>query len=274
MKQVICGLYLSIKLVDYLRNFYLINNNNEKIFFFCVAIAIGLIALNNASARNNIVSVNTDKGESQTLSVDSFEAKLNGLRDAQIIDTRLPEEYAINHLINAININALQKDYQDRINKLDKTKPVFTYAIGNGRSAELAKELIAKGFSQVYVLNGGIGGWIGNGKPIWTSSKDNFTLNDFKSIIASNKLVLLDLHTRYCPGCRKVQPVVDSVSKEYGAALKIVKVDVYDNPKIAGNFKVNAIPTLIVYNNGNIIWQHTGADTKKADVDAVLVSVK
>ena len=245
-----------------------------KRIFFCIAITVGLIAINNASAHTNTFLINTDKGESQTLSVDSFEAKLNGLNDAQIIDTRLPEEYAINHLVNAININALQNDYQNQINKLDKTKPVFTYAIGNGRSAELAKELIAKGFSQVYVLNGGIGGWIGNGKPIWTSSKDNFTLSDFKNIIASNKLVLLDLHTRYCPGCRKVQPIVDSVSKEYRTALKIVKVDVYDNPKIAGNFKVNAIPTLIIYNNGNIIWQHTGTDVKTADVDAVLAAVK
>jgi len=130
----------------------------KKIFFLSAFVTISLIIINNASARTYIFSVNTDKGESQTLSVDSFEAKLNGLSDAQIIDTRLPEEYAINHLINAININALQKDYEAQIEKLDKTKPVFTYAIGNGRSAELAKELIAKGFSQVYVLNGGIGG--------------------------------------------------------------------------------------------------------------------
>lgn len=246
----------------------------KKILFFCIAITIGFIVINSASAHINIVSINMDKGESQTLSVDSFEVKINSLSGAQIIDTRLPEEYAINHLINAININALQKDYEAQINKLDKTKPVFAYSINAGRSSQLAKELIAKGFTQVYVLGGGIGGWIGNGKPIWSSSKDNFTLDDFKNIITSNKLTLLDLHARYCLGCRKVQPIVDSLSKEYGSKLKVVKVDVYDNPKIAGNFKVNAIPTLIVYNNGHIIWQYTGADVKRADVDAVLANVK
>lgn len=246
----------------------------KKILFFCIAITMGLIIISQALADTNIFLINANKGASKIVSVDSFEIKINSLGDAQIVDTRLPEEYAINHLINAVNINALQKDYEAQINKLDKTKPVFAYAINVGRSNELAKELVAKGFVQIYVLDGGIGGWIGNGKPIWTSSKDNFTLNDFNNIIASNKLVLLDLHTRYCPGCRKVQPIVDSLSNEYGSILKIVKVDVYDNPKIAGNFKVAAIPTLIIYNNGNITWQYTGADVKKADIDAVLANVK
>jgi rhodanese-related sulfurtransferase len=245
----------------------------KKILFVCLALCITGISIGNVLDHSSNQK-NVNKESFQTLSVDSFEAKINSLADVQIIDTRLPEEYAINHLINAININALQTDYADKINKLDPTKPVFAYAIGNGRSAVLAKELINKGFMQVYVLDGGIGGWIGNGKPIYSSSKDNFSLNDFNKIIATNKLVLLDLHTRYCPGCRKLQPTVDSLASAYSGTLKVVKVDVYDNPKIAGNFKIDAIPTLIVYNNGSIIWQRTGADTHKSDVDAVLANVK
>jgi rhodanese-related sulfurtransferase/thiol-disulfide isomerase/thioredoxin len=250
----------------------------KKIFFLSMAIAVNGICLNNVLAQNSVkpsIKSVLNKESFQTLSVDSFETKLNTLgADVQIIDTRLPEEYAINHLINAININALAKDYEAQIDKLDKTKAVFAYAIGNGRSNQLAKELIEKGFTQVYVLNGGIGGWIGNGKPIYSSSKDNFSLSDFDKITSTNKLVLLDLHTRYCPGCRKLQPTVDSLANEYSGTLKVVKVDVYDNPKIAGNFKINAIPTLIVYNNGNIIWQRTGADTHASDVEAVLTNIK
>jgi rhodanese-related sulfurtransferase len=245
----------------------------KKILILCLAITVTGISVGNALNHPGDQK-NINKESFQTLSVDSFEAKINSLADVQIIDTRLPEEYAINHLINAININAQQKDYADLVNKLDRTKPVFAYAIGNARSELLAKELISKGFTQVYVLDGGIGGWIGNGKPIYSSSKDNFSLNDFNKITSTNKLVLLDLHTRYCPGCRKLQPTVDSLATAYSGSLKVVKVDVYDNPKIAGNFKINAIPTLIVYDNGKIIWQRTGADTHKNDVDAVLANVK
>ncbi|UAY52037.1 sulfatase-like hydrolase/transferase [Ferruginibacter albus] len=215
----------------------------------------------------------TTKENAIVLPVDSFEAKLNQATAAQIIDTRLPEEFAINHLSNAININSLQSNYAEQLSKLDKTKPVFTYAIGNGRSVQLANELTEKGFTQVYVLDGGIGGWIGNAKPIYSTSKDNFTIADFKKITSTNKLVLLDLHTRYCPGCRKLQPTVDSLSKEYGITLKVVKIDVYDNPAIAGTFKANAVPTLIVYNDDKIIWRRTGADTQKGDVEKIITGL-
>ncbi len=208
----------------------------------------------------------------EIIPVDSFEAKINIEEGPQIVDTRLPEEFIINHLINAVNINLTQKDYALSEDKLQKSKPVFTYAIGNVRSTQLAKELQGKGFTKIYILDGGIGGWIGNGKPIYSTSKNNFTISDFKKITSSNKLVLLDLHTRYCPGCRKLQPTVDSLSKEYGD-LKIVKVDVYDNPTIAGVFKVNAVPTLIIYSDDKIVWQKTGADTHKADLVNVLASV-
>jgi len=242
----------------------------KKYLLFLAMLFISGIIVYKTFAQNNIVTLNKNNSGYQLLSVDLFQQKLNSLSNAQIIDTRLPEEYAINHLINAININAKQDDYAKKVEALSKTTPLFIYAIGNGRSEQLAKELTSKGYTALYVLDGGIGGWIGNGKPIYSSVKDNFSLNDFKKIIADNKLVLLDLHTRYCPACRKLQPVVDSLSNQYGTALKTVKVDVYDNPSIAGNFKANAVPTLIVYSNEKIIWRKTGGDIQKADVENIL----
>ena len=240
----------------------------KKIFLF---IAIISIANNMETFAQNSVQpvINTNTATAVTLSVDLFEAKINQSPDAQIIDTRLPEEYAINHLINAININAQQNDYEIEIGQLDKTKPVFTYAINAGRSTLLANELIAKGFTEVYILKGGIGGWIGNGKPIYSSVKDNFTIDDFNKIIAANKVVLLDLHTRYCPACRKLQPTIDSVATE-NSDVKIIKIDVYDNPKIAGNFKAPALPTVIVFKNGQNTWQQTGGDIQKTEIENAL----
>ncbi len=205
---------------------------------------------------------------------DSFELKINAEKKPQIIDTRLPEEFAINHLLNAININRQAEDYSQKIQQLEKSKPVFLYAIGNARSTQLARELLGNGFTEVYVLDGGIGGWIGQGKPIFTSAKETFSINDFKNILAAHQLVLLDLHTRYCPGCRKVQPVIDSVQNEYKQKLQIVRIDVYDNPGVAGTFKVNAIPTITLYNKSTIVWTHTGADLHTKDIEKALAGIQ
>ena len=214
----------------------------------------------------------TSSANIETISIQVFEAKINQEAHPQIVDTRLPEEYAYNHLLHAVNVDVEGGHYQQQVDLLEKNRPVFVYAIGNGRSAKLAAELADAGYTKIYVLNGGIGGWIGNGKPIFSSVKDGFTLTDLNAITDAHPWVLVDLHTRYCPGCRKLQPTVDSLIQEYGNTLKVVKIDVYDNPVIAGIFKVPAIPTLIVYKNGSIVWQKTGAGIYKEQVEKVLAA--
>lgn len=205
----------------------------------------------------------------KTVSTSQFEEIIKKQNDPQIIDTRLPQEFAFNHLINAVNINETDKDYVEKIQRLDKNRPVFTYAIGNGRSAQLAKELAVKNFATVFVLDGGIGGWIGQGKPIYSSVKSSFTKKDLEDVINTNEWVLVDLHTRYCPGCRKLQPTVDSLSSE-NPALKITKIDVYDNPETGGSYHAQALPTLVLIHKGKIIWQKTGASIKKNEVEIEL----
>lgn len=221
----------------------------RKIAYFIIMLALPLVAL--YACGNSLQNIPITKP--LLLSADSFEIKIKQQHNPQIVDTRLAEEFVINHLNNAININTENADYITAINKLSKMQPVFIYAIGNNRSILLAKELIANGYEDVYILNGGIGGWIGNGKPVYTIAKNTFSTSDFKKIITENKLVLLDLHTRYCPGCRKLQPVIDSVTTAHVTDVKAVKIDVYDNPVIAGTFKADAIPTIIIYKNGKVI---------------------
>ena len=90
------------------------------------------------------------------ITVDAFTAKINAQKDPQIIDVRTPEEFSINHINGAIYLNLKEANHLDNLRTLDKTKPVFIYAIQNSRPDILAQELQANGYKEVYELKGGI----------------------------------------------------------------------------------------------------------------------
>ena len=144
-----------------------------------------------------VVSFSQNKS-SNTVSLDVFYSKIQAEKKPQIIDARGPEEFALNHINGAVNFNLESKDYAAQVAKLDKSKPVFTYSIGAGRSVWLADELLKNGFKETYSLEGGIANWIGNGKPFYSNSKSKLTLTEYNKIIANNKTVLVDIGSKYC----------------------------------------------------------------------------
>nr|WP_315196088.1 thioredoxin domain-containing protein [uncultured Flavobacterium sp.] len=207
-----------------------------------------------------------------TLKIDSFYAKIKEQKNPQIIDARSPEEFAINHVNNAVNFNLETKNYTEFAARLDKSKPVFIYSIGAGRSVQLEKELLKNGFSEVHDLEGGIAAWIGGGKPFYTNLKSKLTLAEYKKIIADNNTVLVDIGSQYCATCKKVKPVLETIRAEYGTNLKIVEIDLEDNPQIIVDLKtVTVFPTLILYQNGKIVFKKDGLGDLKKDVDVALV---
>jgi rhodanese-related sulfurtransferase len=79
--------------------------------------------------------------------------------NAQLLDVRTQEEYVVSHLKNAQNICVTNNDFQEKVKKLDKNKPVYVYCEKGGRSANAAKILTEMGFKKVYDLQGGITNW-------------------------------------------------------------------------------------------------------------------
>lgn len=209
--------------------------------------------------------------DAPTLPIESFYSKIKEQPKAQIIDARGPEEFAINHVNGAVNFNLETKNYQQSVAQLDKSKPVFIYSIGAGRSAQLAKELLKNGFSDVNVLQGGIAAWIGSGKPYYANSKSKLSLAEYNKIIADNNTVLVDIGSRYCGACKKVKPVLETIRTDYGNNLKIVEIDLEDNPQIIADLKtVKVFPTLILYKKGKIAFKKDGLGDLKKDVDVAL----
>ncbi|MFH7004963.1 thioredoxin domain-containing protein [Flavobacterium bizetiae] len=208
---------------------------------------------------------------SNTVSLDVFYSKIQSEKKPQIIDARGPEEFALNHINGAVNFNLESKDYAAQVAKLDKSKPVFTYSIGAGRSVWLADDLLKKGFKEAYSLEGGIANWIGNGKPFYANSKSKLTLTEYKKIIAKNKDVLVDIGSIYCGACKKVKPVLETIKAQYGSNLKIVEIDLEDSPQVIADLKtVKVFPTLILYKDGKIVFKKEGLGDLKNDVDVAL----
>jgi thioredoxin len=195
------------------------------------------------------------------LTLVDFVKKINAAADPQILDARSPEEFGLNHLKGAINIDLKDSvGYEKEFAKLNKANPVFVYSINNGRSSVVAGKLKNKGFKEVYELPGGLANWVGSGNPIETLSKKgvSVSLESFHQIIKSGDLVLVDFGSKYCGSCRKVQPILDSLERNYTNSVKIVRIEMYDNPELVKDLKVQSLPTLILYKNGNEAWGKTG----------------
>ncbi|QIE59122.1 rhodanese-like domain-containing protein [Rasiella rasia] len=81
----------------------------------------------------------------------------------QVLDVRTPEEYGVSHLKDAQNICVTENDFKEKVEGLDKEKPVYVYCKKGGRSARAAKILVEMGFKEVYDLQGGITAWESEG---------------------------------------------------------------------------------------------------------------
>ncbi len=90
----------------------------------------------------------------------------------------------------------------------------------------------------------------------------NITSANFESeVLHSDKPVLLDFWAAWCGPCRMLSPIVDEVAEERGD-IKVGKVNVDEQPELAGQFDVMSIPTLLVFENGKLVNRAVGARPK------------
>jgi len=93
----------------------------------------------------------------------------------------------------------------------------------------------------------------------------NFELEVMKSPTP----VLVDFWAPWCGPCRSIAPIVDELADDYAGRLKVVKVNVDDNPQTPARFGVRGIPNLIIVKNGQVAEQIVGAVPKQHLVRAV-----
>lgn len=91
----------------------------------------------------------------------------------------------------------------------------------------------------------------------------HFTDANFKKeVLESDLPVLVDFWATWCGPCKMIAPFIDELAKEYAGKMKIGKVDVDNNSKVATQYAVMSIPTLIFFKKGKVMQQLVGAASK------------
>jgi len=84
-----------------------------------------------------------------------------------------------------------------------------------------------------------------------------------KEVLKSKELVLVDFWSPTCPSCIMLAPVIDKIAKEFKNKAEVGKLDVYKNPKIADQYQITSIPTIIIFKDGEIKEKMIGFNSKE-----------
>lgn len=90
--------------------------------------------------------------------------------------------------------------------------------------------------------------------------------NFSESVEKSSLPVLLDFWAAWCPPCKMIAPIIDTLAKELAGKVVVGKLDVDKNQLVAARFRVQSIPTLIIFQNGREAERLVGAQSKEAIV--------
>jgi thioredoxin 1 len=96
-------------------------------------------------------------------------------------------------------------------------------------------------------------------------------------VLGADKPVLVDFWAQWCPPCHQIVPVLAQISAERNDQLTVVKLNSDENPSISSRYRVMALPTLMLFHRGEVIWSVVGARPKarllKELDDALLAAV-
>lgn len=94
-------------------------------------------------------------------------------------------------------------------------------------------------------------------------------MENFNEIINSGQLVLVDFFATWCGPCKQMHPVLEQLKSDLGDAVRILKLDVEKNEALAYNYRIQSVPTLMLFKGGEVLWRQSGA-MPLADLKALI----
>lgn len=94
-------------------------------------------------------------------------------------------------------------------------------------------------------------------------------METFNEAISANQLVLVDFFATWCQPCQMMHPILEQLKASVGDKLRIIKVDVDRHSDVAAQWRIQSVPTLMLFRNGEVLYRNSGV-MDKAELMALL----
>ncbi|HEX5653375.1 MAG TPA: thioredoxin [Chitinophagaceae bacterium] len=89
-------------------------------------------------------------------------------------------------------------------------------------------------------------------------------METFQQIINGDKPVLVDFYAEWCGPCKAMSPAIAAIGKEVQGKARVIKLDIDRSPGMSSLYQVQAVPTFIIFKNGEPVWRHSGMLDKQS----------
>ena len=83
-------------------------------------------------------------------------------------------------------------------------------------------------------------------------------MDKFNEIINGDQLTLVDFYATWCGPCQRMHPVLDQLKEDLGSDIRIIKLDVDKNESLSVAYRIQSVPTLMLFRKGEVVWRQSG----------------